>query len=102
VETESSGKFYDLINSDAIVLVDFCAEWCGPCRALAPTLDEIREENNISVLKINIDEYPDLAEHYGIMSIPTLILFKSGKKLSTISGAASKARIQNWIEDHLK
>ena len=86
----------DVLKKDFVV-VDFYADWCGPCRVMIPTLEEIHEETGIEIVKINIDESPNIASQYGIMSIPTLIIFKSGIKIAVNVGAASKACIVNWI-----
>jgi thioredoxin 1 len=80
------------------VLVDFYADWCGPCRMILPFLEEIQKELNIDIVKINIDESPSIASEHNVMSIPTLMIFKNGKKVSTNVGAASKARITDWVK----
>ena len=82
------------------VIVDFYADWCGPCRMIAPFLEEIQAENDVEIFKINIDENPNIASSYGIMSIPTLMIFKKGEKVSTQVGSASKARLADWIKAH--
>lgn len=86
----------EVIKSDKPVLVDFWATWCGPCRMLAPVVEEIAEENSelIKVGKVNVDEEPLLANQFGISSIPTLILFKDGKPVSTSLGYRSKPMIE--------
>ena len=90
----------DVLSKD-FVLVDFYADWCGPCRMILPSLEEISTEMNIEIFKVNIDESPNIASNYGIMSIPTLALFKKGEKVSVNVGAASKARIMDWIKSHM-
>ena len=86
----------EVINSDKPVLVDFWAVWCGPCQALAPTIKEIAEdyEGKIKIGKVNVDEQPELAQQFGILSIPTLIYFKDGKEEDKIIGLQTKADIE--------
>lgn len=94
----TNGKKFaeDVLNKD-FVLVDFYADWCGPCRMISPILEEIQSEMNIDVAKINVDESPNVATEYNVMSIPTVIIFKKGKKISVNVGAASKEKIIEWI-----
>ena len=96
--TESSFDT-DVIAASTPVLVDFWAEWCGPCRMIAPSLDEISKEmaGKVTVAKLNIDENPDIAARFGVRSIPTLILFKDGKPAAVQVGANPKGRIVEWI-----
>ncbi len=91
----------DVLGSSKPVLVDFWAEWCGPCRQLTPTIDAIAEEmgDKVDVYKVNIDENPEAPSKYGVRSIPTLILFKDGKPLATKVGAAPKTTLVEWIKD---
>ena len=86
-----------VINSETPVLVDFWAEWCGPCKALAPILEEISSEvgGNAKVVKVNVDEAGELAQQYGIRGIPTLIFFKDGEVKNTLVGNQSKTDIIN-------
>ena len=90
----------EVINSDKPVLIDFWAEWCGPCKEIAPILEEIADEMQdiIKVVKINIDENPNIPNKYGIQSIPTMIIFKKGQPISTKIGAANKSEVKTWIE----
>ena len=90
-----------VLESDVPVVVDFWAEWCGPCRALSPILDEASQELGASakITKVNIDENPELASQYGVRSIPTLILFKDGKTVDTRVGGMSKTKLLEWIRD---
>jgi thioredoxin 1 len=89
----------EVIQSDTPVLVDFWAEWCGPCHAVAPVLDKIVEEHpgQIKLVKVNIDEERELAEKYGIASIPTMILFKGGEPTAAVVGAQPKGAIERQL-----
>lgn len=87
-------NFNDLIKEK--VLVDFYADWCGPCKMLAPELEEV--ESNISVVKVNVDEHEDIAREYHVMSIPTLILFNESKEVKRNVGFINKERIEEFIK----
>ena len=92
------------INSQKVpVVVDFGAEWCGPCKQLDPILEEIAEENTdkFKVFKINIDENPMVPQKFGVRGIPTIMLFKDGKLIDTKVGSLPKSALENWIESNL-
>src|SRR5881398_322124 len=89
----------DVLKSSEPVVVDFWAEWCGPCRMIAPALEEIAGSmaGKVKIVKLNVDENPATAAKYGIMSIPTLMLFKNGELASRQVGAAPKQKLEAWI-----
>jgi thioredoxin 1 len=88
----------EVLQSDQAVLVDFWAEWCGPCHAIAPVLDQIADErSDLKVVKLNIDEEPEIAQRYGVMSIPTLILFKDGEPAAAAVGAMPKSMLEERL-----
>ncbi|MFV0250063.1 MAG: thioredoxin [Bacilli bacterium] len=93
-------NFNDLVSKD-LVLVDFFATWCGPCKMLTPVLEELASDrDSIKIVKIDVDECNDLARNFGVMSVPTLILFKEGKKIATKSGYMPKDTLTNWINEN--
>ena len=92
-------NFDEIIKSEKPVLIDFYADWCGPCRMVAPIVHEIAEENDsVVVAKINVDDEPDLAMKFGVMSIPTLVVMKNGEEVKRATGARAKPQILAMIE----
>lgn len=93
----------DVLKAEGLVLVDFWAEWCGPCKMIAPILDEIATEfeGKLTIAKLNIDENPGTAPKYGIRGIPTLLLFKDGEVAATKVGALSKSQLKEFLTANL-
>ena len=103
VHTNDSDFEADVINSDKPALVDFWAEWCGPCKMIAPLLSEAADEyaDSMSVVKLNVDQNPNIAQKFGIRSIPTLILFKDGAVQAQKLGAMSKSQLTEFLDTNL-
>ncbi len=99
----SDNTFEDDISSPSnLTLVDFWAEWCGPCKQISPILEEIaNEKDNLNILKLNIDENPVTPQKYNVRGIPTLMLFKEGKLIDTKIGSLPKSSLIDWINSHL-
>lgn len=92
-------NFNDVVSND-VVLVDFFATWCGPCKMLGPVLEEFdQDRSDVKIVKVDIDEKTDLAREYGVMSVPTLILFKDGKPVATRTGYMPKEVLTAWINE---
>ncbi|NJL84545.1 MAG: thioredoxin [Chloroflexaceae bacterium] len=100
--TDASFK-EDVLDSETPVLVDFWAPWCGPCRMVAPVVEEIADQykGRVKVVKLNTDENPSIASQYGIRSIPTLMIFKDGQRVDMVVGAVPKTTLANTLEKYL-
>ncbi|MBY5161239.1 thioredoxin [Salsipaludibacter albus] len=92
----------EVLEADQPVLIDFWAEWCSPCRKVSPIVDELSDElDGLKVVKMDIDAHPEAARNYGVMSIPTLLVFKGGEQVARIVGAKPKAALRSEIDPHL-
>jgi thioredoxin 1 len=91
----------DVLDSKQPVLVDFWAEWCNPCKAIAPSLEELSEEmaNKLKIVKINVDENPSISDTYSVRSIPALMIFKDGQKVAEKMGALPKSALEAWVNE---
>lgn len=101
IQNIQKNEFESLIKSSKPVLADFYAEWCSPCRMIAPTIEEIGDEykNHFETVKVNVDENPELTQRYGVSGIPALLLFKDGNEILHMSGVQSKERIISAISE---
>jgi thioredoxin 1 len=100
-QVNDAGFDAEVLKSDLPVLVDFWAPWCGPCRAIAPVIDELTQEfdGKVAIMKMNVDENPATPSKFGIRAIPTLILFKDGEVVEQVTGAVSKASLKQMLND---
>ena len=101
VKIDNSNFQSDVLGSSEPVVVDFWAEWCGPCKMISPALEEISEEmdGQVKIAKVNVDENQELAVQYGVRSIPMLLMFKNGEIADQMIGAAPKAKLSDWIKN---
>ena len=98
----TSDNFTKTVQDNDVTLVDFWAPWCGPCKQMTPIVETLSEEmDDVTVGKVNVDENKDLAQKYGVMSIPTFIIFKDGEKVEQFSGSMSKDDLQDKLEAHV-
>ena len=103
-QTVTDATFEDqVLNTEKVILVDFWADWCGPCKAVAPVLEELSEDyaGRVEVHKLDVDANPQTAQRFGIRSIPTLMLFKGGEQVETLVGLLPKANLVQVIDSHL-
>ena len=103
VKVTDSSFEADVLKSRLPVLVDFWAEWCGPCRMIGPALEEISDElaGRVTIAKVNIDEHPEWAGRFNVRSIPTMLIFKDGELVSTKLGAAPKSSLKGWVQAYV-
>lgn len=102
IEVVTTENFKEKIAS-GITLVDFYADWCGPCKMIAPVLEEVAKEvTDVNIVKVNVDDSPEVSQQYGVMSIPTLILIKDGEEIAQTMGYQPKETLIKWINDNRK
>jgi len=95
---ELNNEVFNNEIKDGLVLVDFYAVWCGPCKMMHPVIDELVKNNDVKVVKVNVDNHEELARKYAVMSIPTLMLFKDGKEVEKNIGFTPREVLENWIK----
>lgn len=91
-----------VVGNEGVTVVDFFATWCGPCRALGPVLDELSEEVDYKIAKVDVDQYKELAAHYGVRGIPHIVIFKDGKVVDSLTGVRSKDQLKEEVEKATK
>jgi thioredoxin 1 len=103
VELTETGFEPEVLNASGLVLVDFYAPWCGPCKMLAPFLDQLAGEfaGRVKFAKLNVDDAPDIAERYSIKGVPTLLLFRDGKSVDSVVGMSPPQALKKWLENAL-
>ena len=103
LKTTDSSFEQDVLKADGPVVVDFWAEWCGPCKAIGPALEEISDEldGQVTIAKVNIDENPATPQSYGVRGIPTLLMFRGGEVVAEKIGAMPKSMLQQWVSSNL-
>jgi thioredoxin 1 len=101
VKVDTANFQSEVLNASETVLVDFWAEWCGPCKMIGPSLEELSDEfaGKVKIVKVDIDENPQIAAQYGVRSIPTLAIFKGGEVVDIKAGAAPKSTLSSWISN---
>ena len=103
IKTTDNDFAAEVLQSDKPVVVDFWAEWCGPCKAIGPALEEISEElgDQVKIVKVNIDENPQTPQQYGVRGIPTLLIFENGQVKAEKIGALPKSKLAEWVEESI-
>jgi len=102
VSTTDASFDADVLQEESAVLVDFWAEWCGPCKMIAPVLDELATEyeGRVKIKKVNVDNNPEMPAKYGVRGIPSLLLFKNGEVVATVVGAKTKSQLSAFLDEH--